>query len=195
MMGFGSLQARSAEARSAMVTWKQKTQQVFYWPDHHGLVTLTWSNLKIDMTSFWPLRKEMSSMKVVLVALNLVYQFSALIKAASLQPGCQTEQEPVRVTLLSAFGCTHWINWPYHWLCTCSNNLKMATENSSCDTYKSITSGFPGLPISYDNSLLDISKHLEVFPQTGVGGVIRETPHKDLGERGVFLRRVHHVLS
>lgn len=32
-------------------------------------------------------------------------------------------------------------------------------------TYKSITSGFPRLPIGDDNSLFDVSKHLEIFSE------------------------------
>lgn len=64
-------------------------------------------------------------------------------------------------------------------------------ENVQLLTYESITSGFPRLPIRDDHRLLDFPEHLEVFPETGVGRVIREPPHKDLGESGVFLRRVH----
>lgn len=60
-------------------------------------------------------------------------------------------------------------------------------------TYKSITSGFPRLAIGDDNRFLDVPEHLEVFPQAGIGGVVRKTPDEDLGICGVFLRRVHHL--
>lgn len=58
-------------------------------------------------------------------------------------------------------------------------------------TYESVTSRLPRLAIGDDHSLLDVSEHLEIFPEAGVGRVIRKTSHKDLGESGVFLRRVH----
>lgn len=77
----------------------------------------------------------------------------------------------------------------------CEQLLKMAAEKVSTarHTYKSIASGFARLSVRDDNSLLDVSEHLEVFPEAGVGGVVRQTSYEDLGERCVFLCRVHHV--
>lgn len=60
------------------------------------------------------------------------------------------------------------------------------------NTYESITSGFARLSVCYNNSLVDITEHFEVFPETGVRGVIWKTPYKYLCVGCVFLRRVHH---
>ncbi len=57
--------------------------------------------------------------------------------------------------------------------------------------YKSIASGFPRLSVSNNNSFLDVSEQLKVFPEAGVGGVIRKTSDEDLGVCGVLLRAVH----
>lgn len=65
--------------------------------------------------------------------------------------------------------------------------------DGSMNTYKSITSGLPRLPVGDDDSLLDVPEHFEVFPKARVGRVVREPPHEDLGERGVLLGRVHHA--
>lgn len=74
----------------------------------------------------------------------------------------------------------------------CGGGLKNGnSERNKCVTYKSITSGFSRLAIGDDNRLLDVPKHLEVFPQARIGRVVRKTPDKDLGICGVFLRRVH----
>lgn len=61
------------------------------------------------------------------------------------------------------------------------------------DTHESITSGFAGLPVSDHHSLLDVPEHFKILPQTGVRRVVRKASHEDLGEGGVFLRRVHHA--
>jgi hypothetical protein len=54
------------------------------------------------------------------------------------------------------------------------------------DTYKAITTTLASLPVSDDNSLVDVAKILEVMPQRFVCRVIRQTAHKDLRVRRVL---------
>lgn len=76
---------------------------------------------------------------------------------------------------------------------TCKATKSEPRLDGSMNTYKSITSGLPRLPVGDDDSLLDVPEHFEVFPEARVGRVVREPPHEDLGERGVLLGRVHHA--
>lgn len=56
-------------------------------------------------------------------------------------------------------------------------------------TYKAVSSGFSGLSVCDHHSLVYVPKGLEVFPQRGIGRVVRQPAHKNLGEGSVFLKR------
>lgn len=56
-------------------------------------------------------------------------------------------------------------------------------------TYKAVSSGFTSLSVCDHHSLVYVPKGLEVFPQRGIGRVVRQPAHKDFGEGSVFLKR------
>ena len=56
-------------------------------------------------------------------------------------------------------------------------------------TYKAVSSGFAGLSVRYHHRLVDVPEGLEVFPEGGIVGVVRQPADEDLGEGGVFLQR------
>jgi len=58
-------------------------------------------------------------------------------------------------------------------------------------TYESIAPGLAGLPVRDHHRLVDLPEHLEVLPEAGVRGVVRETPDKDLRVGRILLRAVH----
>lgn len=72
--------------------------------------------------------------------------------------------------------------WP-HLLMPAASRNDLAAKMG---TYKSVTAGFAGLPISDDDGLFDLSVDLKVFAEAGVGRVIGQAADKDLGEGGVF---------
>jgi hypothetical protein len=65
------------------------------------------------------------------------------------------------------------------------------TNKYYIDTYKSIPPGFAGLSIGNHDSFFNFSEHFKIFPETGIRGVIRKTPDKNLRVGRVLLRGVH----
>lgn len=59
------------------------------------------------------------------------------------------------------------------------------------DTYESITPRLSGLSVSNDHRFFNLTKHLEIFFETGIRGVVGKTPDKNLSIGRVLLRGVH----
>lgn len=59
------------------------------------------------------------------------------------------------------------------------------------NTYKTIPPGLSSLSVGNHDSLLDFPKHLKIFPQTGICGVIWQTSDKYLGVGRVLLGGMH----
>lgn len=55
-------------------------------------------------------------------------------------------------------------------------------------THKAVSSGFTGLSVCYNHSLVDVPEGLEVFSQRGVVRVVGQPADEDFGKSRVFLK-------
>lgn len=58
-------------------------------------------------------------------------------------------------------------------------------------TYESITPWLAGLPVGNDHRFFNLTKHLKIFPETWIRGVVGKSPDKNLRICRVLLRGVH----
>ena len=65
--------------------------------------------------------------------------------------------------------------------------MNPSVSSTSHSTYESISSGFSGLPVRDDDSLLDVAELLEEVAETLVCRVVRKATDEDLGESRILL--------
>lgn len=66
--------------------------------------------------------------------------------------------------------------------------IEVVNEICACEcTHKAVSSGFPGLPVCYNHSLVDVPEGLEVFSQRGIVRVVGQPADEDFGKSSVFL--------
>lgn len=54
-------------------------------------------------------------------------------------------------------------------------------------THEAVSSGFTGLPVCYNHSLVDVPEGLEVFSERGIVRVVGQPADENLGKSSIFL--------